>query len=118
MSKNIKVVRGNSTTVSLAIDTLDLVSSDTVYFTAKPAYDGDETDAAAVIIKDITGDAIIASQSGDNDVVFDLTPSETNVPAGKYVYDITIHIEEGNKRKQILDGKLVIKDSVTLRGIE
>lgn len=113
MSTNLTMIRGNTTNIHLRLAPVQIESSDQIYFTAKPSYDEDENDNSAVIRKDITG--IVSNSQGVASFV--LTPLETDIPPGKYVYDITI--EFGSERRTtLLGGKLTIKPVATLRGIK
>ena len=117
MAKNLKIIRGNTQTVSLAVkgaDALPAVSeTDTIYFTAKPKYDDDSTDSAAVIAKTMNASEVLDTTTGV--VTFKLTASDLNIPSGKYVYDIVLR-QADYDRVTLLEGKLTIKPAATLRG--
>lgn len=110
MAKNLTFNRGNTQNVALSINPIELQEGDIVYFTAKSKYDNDMTDDSAVIKKDVTY-AVNGSR-----LEFELTPQETNVEPGKYVYDVTANFTD-NGRLTLVGGKLTIKPVVTLRGI-
>lgn len=112
MAKNLTIIRGNTASIHLRMSPIKFRPSDRIRFTAKPAYDEDKSDDSAVIRKDITESAV----SEDGTVSFILTPQETDVPPGKYVYDITVNFEE-ERRTTLVGGKLTIKPVATLRGI-
>ena len=117
MAKNLKIIRGNTQTVSLVVkgaDALPAVSeTDTIYFTAKPKYDEDSTDSAAVIVKTMNASEVLDTTTGI--VTFKLTASDVNIPPGKYVYDIVLR-QADYDRITLLEGKLTIKPAATLRG--
>lgn len=117
MAKDIKIIRGNTQTVNLTV--LDASSvpavrdSDTIYFTAKPNYDEDDTDANAVISKTMSAKDVLNIETGV--VSFKLTASEANVVPGKYVYDIVLK-QADTDRVTLLEGKLKVTPAATLRG--
>ena len=111
MAKNLTFYRGATQTFNARIRPIELEPGDIVYFTVKANYDDDMTDSSALIKKDVT-----ASIAGDT-ISFELTPQETNILPGRYVYDIIANFTD-NGRVPILNGKLKITPAVTLRGIE
>lgn len=117
MAKNIKIIRGNTQTINLTV--LDansvpaITDTDTIYFTAKPEYDNDETDANAVICKTLSAREVLNTETGV--VSFKLTASEANIVPGKYVYDIVLK-QADTDRITLLEGKLQITPATTLRG--
>ncbi len=119
MAKNIKIIRGNTQTISLTV--LDansvpaITSSDTIFFTAKPQYDNDETDANAAISKTLDASSVLNTETGV--VSFKLTASEANVEPGKYVYDIVLR-QSDMDRVTLLEGKLTVTPAATLRGFD
>ena len=117
MANNLKIIRGNTQNVTLKVMDAEQASAvtptDTIYFTAKPKYDDDDTDSAAVITKTMNASDILDPTTGE--IVFKLTASETNVESGKYVYDIVLK-QADSDRVTLLDGKLTVKPAVTLRG--
>ncbi len=119
MGKEIKIIRGNTQTVNLTV--LDanslpaVVDSDTIYFTAKPEYDEDNTDANAVIRKTMSAEDVLNTESGV--VSFKLTANEANIAPGKYVYDIVLK-QADTDRVTLLEGKLKVNPAVTLRGFD
>lgn len=117
MAKNLKIIRGNTQTVSLTVLDPESASAvqptDTIYFTAKPKYDDDSTDSSAVITKTLLASDVLDPTTGV--VTFKLTASDTNQEPGKYVYDIVLR-QADYDRVTLLEGKLTIKPAVTLRG--
>lgn len=117
MAKNFKIIRGNTRTVNLTVRDASFLpavtESDTIYFTAKPQYDNDETDASAVIQKTISAREALNPQTGV--VTFKLSASDLNVAPGKYVYDIVLK-QADSDRITLLEGKLTITPAATLRG--
>ena len=117
MAKNLTIIRGNTQTVRLTVldaESASAVSAtDTIYFTAKPKYDEDETDSAAVIAKTMNASEVLDTTTGI--ATFKLTASETNITPGKYVYDIVLR-QADYDRVTLLEGKLTIKPATTLRG--
>ena len=117
MAKNLKIIRGNTQTVSLTVLDAEsasaVVPTDMIYFTAKPKYDDDSTDSSAVISKTMSAGDVLDITTGI--VTFKLTASEVNIPSGKYVYDIVLR-QADYDRVTLLEGKLTIKPAVTLRG--
>ena len=119
MAKNITITRANTQTVNLtATDSSSasaIGSGDTIYFTAKPTYDNDDTDAAAVIAKTMSADEVLDPETGV--ATFTITAQEADVIPAKYVYDLVLQQSDGD-RITLLSGKLTVKAAVTLRGIE
>ena len=117
MAKNLKITRGNTQTVRLTVSDAESVQAvqptDTIYFTAKPKYDNDSTDSAAVITKTMNASDVLDTTTGV--VTFKLTASETNVEPGKYVYDLVLR-QADYDRVTLLDDKITIKPATTLRG--
>lgn len=117
MAKNIKIIRGNTQTVQLTVrDSAQaqvVTPTDTIYFTAKPKYDEDNTDSSAAIAKTMSASEVLDPTTGL--VTFKLSASETNIPPGKYVYDLVLK-QADTDRATLLDGKLTVKPAATLRG--
>lgn len=117
MAKNFKIIRGNTQTVRLTVRDSEqvqaVVPTDTIYFTAKPKYDEDNTDANAAIAKTMDAGSVLDPETGV--VIFKLTAAETNVTPGKYVYDMVLK-QADTDRVTLLDGKLTVKPAATLRG--
>lgn len=117
MAKNFKIIRGNTQTVNLTVRDASslpaIAESDTIYFTAKPQYDNDETDANAVIQKTMNAREVLTPETGV--VSFKLSASELNIVPGKYVYDIVLK-QADSDRITLLEGKLTITPAATLRG--
>lgn len=115
--KNLKITRGNTQTVSLTV--LDseaaaaVSTTDTIYFTAKTAYDEDSTDSSAKIIKTMDAGDVLDTSTGV--VTFKLTAVELNIPPGKYVYDVVLR-QADYDRATLMEGKLTIAPAATLRG--
>ena len=119
MAKNIKIIRGNTQTVQLTVRDSEqaqaVAPTDTIYFTAKPKYDEDSTDSAAVIAKTMNAGGVLDPNTGV--VVFKLTADETNKAPGKYVYDLVLK-QADTDRVTLLEGKLTIRPAATLRGFQ
>lgn len=119
MAKNFKIIRGNTQMINLTV--LDASSipairdSDTIYFTAKPEYDEDDTDANAVIRKTLNAKDVLNKETGV--VSFKLTADEANVLPEDYVYDIVLK-QADTDRVTLLEGKLTVTPAVTLRGFD
>lgn len=117
MAKNFKIIRGNTQTVNLTVrdaSSLPAVAeTDTIYFTAKPQYDDDNTDSNAVISKTMNAKEVLNTETGV--VTFKLSASELNIVPGKYVYDIVLK-QADSDRVTLLEGKLTITPAATLRG--
>lgn len=117
MAKNLKIIRGNTQNVSLMVRDPDSVvavqSTDTIYFTAKPKYDEDNTDSSAAITKTLSAGDVLDPTTGK--INFKLTASDVNIPPGKYVYDMVLR-QADYDRVTLLEGKLTIKPATTLRG--
>ena len=117
MAKNITIIRGNANMVNLNVtDSASLPvikENDTIYFTAKPAYDEDSLDSNAVIKEDLPARDVLNPDTGQ--VSFKLKSSTLNIPPGKYVYDLVLKQAESD-RITLLEGKLTIKPAATLRG--
>ena len=117
MAKNLRIIRGNTQTVRLTVLDPESASAvqptDTIYFTAKPKYDEDDTDSSAVITKTMNASDVLDVTTGV--VTFKLTASDTNVTPAKYVYDLVLR-QADYDRVTLLEGKLIIKPATTLRG--
>lgn len=117
MAKNLTIIRGNANMVNLTVtDTANLPvikDGDIIYFTAKSAYDEDNTDGSAVIKEDLQAREVLNPETGQ--VSFKLKSSTLNIPPGKYVYDLVLK-QADSDRITLLDGKLTIKPAATLRG--
>jgi len=105
-----KFYRENTVNINLSFPGVDLTGA-TVYFTVKADYDDDGTDSSALIKKDVTSH--IDAANGQTVVV--LTPSDTDVEPGKYVYDIKLKKSSGEQTTLKVD-KCQILPAVTLRG--
>lgn len=88
---------------------MDLTGS-TVYFTVKPDYDSDVTDAAAIISKNIT--THISPTAGTTQLL--LSSADTDKEAGDYVCDI--HVKKADGTVVVFKPEVfTIKPTVTLR---
>lgn len=116
MAKNLKIIRGNTQTVTLTVLDADSAAAveptDTVYFTAKTKYDNDSTDSAAVIAKTMNAGDVL-DPSGV--ITFKLTATDVDILPGRYVYDIVLK-QADYDRITLLEGKLKITPAATLRG--
>ncbi len=104
----LKLYRGATYNEPLALN-MDITGA-TVYVTAKPDFDSDTTDAAAVIKKDITAHTTPASGL----TTLNLTSTDTDKPPGEYIIDVHVKKADGT----VIPFKpetLVILDVVTLR---
>lgn len=110
MANKIQFYRKTTTNINLTFPGVDLTGS-TVYFTVKPDYDDSQDDSPALIQKDVT--THVNAPLGTTRV--QLTPDDTNVKAGKYVFDIKLKKSTG-ERSVVSIGKCTIDDVVTLRG--
>lgn len=110
MAQKLSFYRENTVNINLTFTGVDLTGA-TVYFTVKPAYDSDQADAAAVIKKDIT----THTNPTQGLTTISLTPTDTNVVAGTYGYDIKLKKANGDQ-STITVGQAIIKDAYTLRG--
>lgn len=102
--------RENTVNINLSFPDVDLTGA-TVYFTVKPSYDDDQSDATAIIKKDVTSHT--SPTTGETLVT--LSPVDTNVAAGKYGYDIKLEKASG-EQTTVSIGQAIIKDTYTLRG--
>jgi hypothetical protein len=92
MSK-ISIKKGDTPTIPLNISSTDLTGAK-VYFTVKPAFDNDSTDAAAVISKSVTSH--VDAVNGKTQIT--ITPTDWTNPllvAGDYLWDIQIKSATG-----------------------
>ena len=90
ISINLTIIRGDTTNITLTLtdqdgDAIDLTGA-TVFFTAKPDFDNDILDAAAVITKEVTSH----SDPTNGITVIPLTPSDTDITPGIYQYDVQV----------------------------
>lgn len=105
----IQFYRENTVNINLTFPGVDLTGA-TVYFTVKPDFDDDQSDASALIQKDVTSH----SDAVNGGTVVSLTPADTSVEAGKYVYDIKLKKSTG-EQTTVNVGKCEIKNVATLR---
>lgn len=94
-------------TVNLTIHTSPVDTSGAMlYFTVKPDFDNDSNDTNAPIR--------IAEAGGSGEkVLMRLAPTDTDITAGDYVYDIKY--VKGDDSQTLFVGKLIVEDVVTLR---
>jgi len=84
----------------------------TVYFTAKPSFDEDNTDAKAFIKHDITDH----DDAAHGRTSFITTIDETDVDAGDYPFDIRLKNADNSLLEGSAPGILRILKAVTRRG--
>ena len=106
---NISFYRENTVSIALMFAGVDLTGA-TVSLTVKVDYDDDQTDSSAVVSKDVTSHD--DPTNGKTTVV--LTPADTDVEAGSYVYDIRLKKSSG-EITTVAVGKCTVRDVVTLR---
>lgn len=110
MAVKLTTYRENTLNINLTFRDVDITGA-TVYFTVKPAADTDSTDATAVIKKDVT--AHTSPLLGMT--VVQLNPTDTDIPAGKYKYDIKIKKADGQQTTTQV-GDFIVKEAITNRG--
>lgn len=90
ISINLTIIRGDTTNITLTLtdqdgDPIDLTGA-TVFFTAKPDFDNDVTDADAVITKEVSSH----TDPTNGITVIPLTASDTDITPGIYHYDVQV----------------------------
>lgn len=106
---DISLIRGDTSTIEFTLEGIDLTGA-TVYFTAKPAYDDDVTDAAAVIAVEVTDH----DDPENGHTIITLSNTDTNVTPGEYFYDIQVK-RAGTVITSIRARKLEVFADVTRR---
>ena len=87
------LIRGDSKSIKVQLEeaeNYDLTGA-TVYFTAKPAITNDIDDVTAQIRVQTTQH----SHPTQGETIIYLTPANTNIPPGKYYFDIQIKYADG-----------------------
>lgn len=110
MAQNIKFYRENTVNINLTFAGVDLTGA-TVYFTVKSDFDNDQADSSAKIKKDITDH----DDPTNGKTTVALSPSDTNIAADTYGYDIKLKKATG-EQTTIAIGELEVLDVHTLRG--
>lgn len=100
MANEIQIYKNNSKTVACTVTGTSSLTGYTATMTCKKSV----YDAAADELFSVTGtiNSLVIS--------FDLTPTETNIAAGDYVYDITV--SDGTNVYTVVQSKLTILESV------
>lgn len=109
MAQKIKFYRKTTTNINLTFPGVDLGGA-TVYLTVKPDFDSDQADSSAVISKDVTSH----TDPSAGQTLIALTPDDTNIAAGKYVFDIKLKKSSG-ETSVVSIGQCTVEDVVTLR---
>lgn len=99
----IEIYRKNTVNISAKLS--GVADGATVYFTVKPDYDEDTTDTTGVI----KAEAV----ASDGRCLFRLSPGQTDIASGKYVYDFKL--VDGDTDVTLKVGKLKVLPAVTLR---
>lgn len=110
MASKIEFYRENTVNINLTFSEIDLTGA-TIYFTVKQASDETSDDSTALIKKDITSH----TNPTNGTTLVQLTPSDTDVAPGKYVYDIKLKKANGDQTT-VQVGNVVVKPAVTNRG--
>ena len=114
MDNKIETYRENTCPINLSITNPDKTPKDitgaTVYFTVKPEFDNAEDDSTAKIKVEITDHT--DPTAGLTQI--NLTPTQTNIPADDYVYDVKVKLAN-TEQYTMVTGKFVIKEVATLR---
>jgi|Laugrespbdmm15sd_2_1035082.scaffolds.fasta_scaffold00194_1 hypothetical protein len=104
------VYRENTRNITLSFDGVDLTGA-TVYFTVKTEADESANDSTALIQKDVT--VHLDDTAGLTRI--ELTPSDTDVAPGKYLYDIKLKKATG-EQTTVDYGTFTVKPAITNRG--
>ena len=87
-----------------------LSEQDKLIFSVKKSLNEDDDDQDYVICKVLTADNEF--QGG---YVFELSPEDTNIPTGRYFYDIAIQRENGEFYHVTIPDEFIIKQSISRR---
>lgn len=104
------VYRENTRNITLTFAGVDLTGA-TVFFTVKTEADDVANDSTALIQKDVT--THLDATSGTTRI--ELTPEDTDVAPGKYLYDIKLKKASG-EQTTVDYGTFTIKPAITNRG--
>lgn len=112
MSSTIKIIRGDDVVLPVTFtdedgDAIDITGA-TVFFTVKPDYSADDTDA--LIAKEITSHT--GPSLGQTTITLDDT--DTALDGGVYIWDLQIKYSNG-KFSSTIAGKLELIRDVTIR---
>lgn len=107
---DIEFYKKNTVNINISMTGVDLTGA-TVYFTVKEEPDEVASDTTALIKKDVTEH----TDPTHGITVIALTPTDTNVVAGKHRYDIKLKKADGSQTT-IKVGKCRILDTITNRG--
>lgn len=108
MQNQLTFYRGDTVNINIAVKA-DLTGS-TLFFTMKTAPDNDTTDTSALTKATVT----THTDPANGKSVIPLSPSDTNVTPGSYVYDIQLKDSAGNI-STLLSGKAKVLADITRR---
>lgn len=103
--KSISIIRGDTVALSFKTTNYDLEQGDTVTFTVARNYDDEEP----IISK------IVSEINEKHEALISLSPTETEIPVGIYVYDIQVDLSDG-RRETVISSRLIVKGEVTRNG--
>lgn len=106
------IKRRSKTPITIQLTGLDLTGC-TVYFTAKPEIDTDDTDSNAIIKRDITSH----TDAANGVTGFTTTVEETDHEAGRYIADVWVENAAGTAIYGSRNFALEIEESVTRRAV-
>lgn len=109
MASKIAFYKENTVNIGLTLTGVDLTGA-TIYFTVKASSDESTDDSTAIIKKDVTSH----TDPTQGVTSIGLTPTDTNVQPGSYIYDIKLKKATG-EQTTIQYGKCVIDPVVTNR---
>lgn len=101
--KSITITRGDSLALTFKTTNYDLIDGDKVTFSVAKTYEDEEP----TITKEIT-----SINEQNHSVNIQLSPSETEIPTGIYVYDIQVDLHDG-RRETVVTSRLIVKGEVT-----
>ncbi len=101
--KAITLTKGDSIALNFKTTNYDLTDGDKVTFSVAKNYNDEEP----VITKEIT-----TINEQNHSVNIQLSPEDTEIPIGVYVYDIQVDLSDG-RRETVVSSKLIVKGEVT-----
>lgn len=106
----LQVYRENSRDIKLTFQGISLAGA-TVYFTVKSGPDDDADDNSAFIQKNVTSH----SDPDAGETVVRLTPSDTDIEAGDYKYDVKLKLPDGSQ-STLGVADFIVLPAITNRG--
>ncbi len=98
--------------IPIKSDDYEFVDGDIIYMTIKPKFDNDDTDSEALLKKSWTV-GTDATYDVEEYLDLPLTPTDTDIDFGCYVFDLKLETTTG-KKDPLYVGKVHIMPMVTL----